>query len=502
MRVRFRFVGLLAFAALVPCAGSARTETALTTVRVAGGFTRPVFVTAAPGDTARLFVVEQRGADARGRIKILKHGVPLSRAFLTTDPLATGFEQGLLGLAFAPDFATTGRFYVDYTRADGTTVVERHTVSADPDSANPAGTVLLTVAQPYENHNGGWLGFGPDGYLYVALGDGGSGGDPGDRAQDLNSPLGKLLRLDVSGAAYAIPPSNPFAGAVTGLDEIWAFGLRNPWRPSFDRLTGDLVIADVGQGQLEEIDFQPRTSPGGENYGWRCYEGTNFYSESATTPCGSCLAAGCPKIAPSYEYPHTLGRCSVTGGYVYRGDSIPDLEGAYFFADYCAGSIYSGRFVGGALVDVVGRTAELAPGAGLSIDNITSFGEDAQGELYLCDQDGEIYKIVRAAVTGVTPGPGAGPGSSSRRLFVEPVPFRAELRIVVRTARPEYLRVDVFDVRGRRVRTILSGDVSPGERTLVWDGRTPSGTEAPAGIYFVRLRGTERGEVVRAVRMR
>jgi glucose/arabinose dehydrogenase len=490
---------LLAGVALVQSLGSARAETSLTTVLVTGGLTRPVFVTAAPGDTSRIFIVEQRGSDARGRIKIVKHGVLLARSFLTTAPLSTGFEQGLLGLAFAPDYATTGRFYINYTRADGATIVARHTVSADPDSANPNGTVILTVAQPFANHNGGWLGFGPDGYLYVALGDGGDAGDPGDRAQNLTTLLGKLLRIDVGGATYAIPPTNPFAGPTTGLDEIWAYGLRNPWRPAFDRDTGDLVIADVGQGQIEEIDLQSASSGGGENYGWRCYEGSNFFGPSTTTPCGSCFAAGCPKIQPAFEYPHTENRCSVTGGYIYRGDSIPNLAGTYFFGDYCAGKIYTGRFVGDTLVFVHDRTAEMAPGGGRTIDNITSFGEDAAGELYICDLDGEVYKIVRGIVTGVENE--AGP-VTSRRLFLEPVPFRSDLRVILRMPREEQVRVNVFDVHGRRVRTILDGEVSSGRHALVWDGRTLSGTEAPAGIYFVRLEGKDRDEVLRAVRIR
>ena len=498
MRFPSRFAGLLACVVLAHSAVSAQAVTLLTTVRVAQGLALPTFVTAAPGDTARLFIVEQRGSDARGRIRIVKHGVLLARPFLTTAPLSTGFEQGLLGLAFAPDFAVTGRFYINYTRADGTTILERHTVSADPDSANPAGTEILTVPQPFDNHNGGWLGFGPDGYLYVALGDGGSSGDPGDRAQNLNTRLGKILRIDVSGATFSIPPNNPFVG-VTGLDEIWAYGLRNPWRPAFDRATGDLVIADVGQNQLEEIDFQPASDPGGKNYGWRCYEGTAFFSESATIPCGSCLAAGCPKVPPAHEYSHTLGRCSVTGGYVYRGSAIPDHAGTYFFGDYCAGKIYSGSFVGDTLLFVRDRTAELAPGGGLSIESITSFGEDASGELYICDQGGEVFKIVAGGATGVEAEPTAAPG---RRLFLLTTPFRRELGLVLKMGSPERVRLDVFDVQGRRVRTILDGHVPTGEHDLVWDGRTLSGTEAPAGIYFVRLQGETRGEVLRAVRLR
>jgi glucose/arabinose dehydrogenase len=382
---------------LVTVAPAAHTATPLHTIRIASGLSKPLFVTSPPGDTARLFIVEQRGADNRGRIKILRNGSMLARPFLTTAVLSTGSEQGLLGLAFAPDYATTGRFYIDYTASDGTTIIERHTVSADPDSANPAGTAILSIPQPYANHNGGWVGFGPDGYLYIGMGDGGSADDPQDRAQNINVLYGKILRIDVSGATYTSPSTNPFFGATAGLDEIWDYGLRNPWRPCFDRVTGDFVIADVGQNAIEEVNFEPAGSAGGRNYGWRCYEGTAFHLESTTTPCGMCVAAACPKVFPAYQYDHSLSRCSITGGYVYRGCAIPDLQGTYFFADYCSGAIYSGRFVGGTMTNVIDRTAELAPGGGLSIGSITSFGEDARGELYLCDGGGEVFKIVPGA---------------------------------------------------------------------------------------------------------
>ena len=375
----------------------ARSATPLTTVRVASGLSMPLFVTAPPGDTTRLFIVEQRGADNRGRIKILKNGAVVAAPFLTTGLLAAGGEQGLLGLAFAPDYATSGRFYVDYSDSTGADVVARYTVSGNPDIANPGGTRILTIQDPFDNHNGGWLAFGADGYLYVATGDGGSGGDPGDRAQNLNELLGKLLRLDVSGAGYTSPPSNPYFGSTPGRDEIWAFGLRNPWRNSFDRKTDDLVIADVGQSQREEIDFVPAGTGAGANYGWRCFEGTLPYASSTTTPCDSCSAPGCPKVFPVYEYAHLSGRCAITGGYVYRGCAIPDWNGTYFFADYCTAEIWSGQFQGGSLVNVTDRTAELAPGGGLAINSITSFGEDARGELHICDQGGEIFKIVPKA---------------------------------------------------------------------------------------------------------
>jgi len=371
----------------------ASATTPLTTVRVAQGLSLPLFVASPPGDTTRLFVVEQREPDSRGYIKIVKNGAVLPTPFLVTSTLANFNEQGLLGLAFAPDYATSGRFYVDYTDSTWATRVVRFTVSGNPDQANPTGTVILSIPQPYSNHNGGWLGFGPDGYLYVATGDGGDAGDPQDRAQNVDSLLGKMLRLNVSGSSYTIPPDNPFAGATPGRDEIWAFGLRNPWRPSFDRETGELVIADVGQSQREEINAPTRAA--GVNFGWRCFEGTLPFSSSASTPCASCTAPGCT-VFPAYEYDHTLSRCSITGGYVYRGCAIPDLRGTYFFADYCGKQIYTGRFQGGALTGVTDRTQELAP-VGITMGNITSFGEDARGELYICDQSGQIFKIVPKA---------------------------------------------------------------------------------------------------------
>jgi glucose/arabinose dehydrogenase len=262
------------------------------TVRVATGLSRPAFVTSPPGDYERAFIVEQH----TGRIKILNlddnslNGTP----FLDIDGLATGNEQGLLGLAFHPNYAANGYFYVNLTVTGGTTEIRRYQVSADPDIADASSqTLVMTYGQPFSNHNGGWMGFGPDGYLYISAGDGGSGNDPGNRAQDITDQLlGKLLRIDVDGdefpgdpnANYAVPPTNPFVGA-TGDDEIWAFGLRNPWRCSFDGLTGDLYIADVGQGAWEEIDFQSAASAGGENYGWRCMEGS---TAPAMDPPWSC----------------------------------------------------------------------------------------------------------------------------------------------------------------------------------------------------------------------
>jgi glucose/arabinose dehydrogenase len=385
----FVFVVLLA-----TCLSAAPNATPLTTIRVADGLTRPVFVCAAPGDTERLFIVEQDG-----RIKILKGGTVLSRPFLDVSAIvrSIGNEQGLLGLAFHPQYSSNGYFYVNYTDNNGDTRVSRFRVSSDPDSADVSSEFnILFVDQPFSNHNGGMLAFGPnDGYLYISLGDGGSGGDPGDRAQSDNTLLGKILRIDVDGGnPYTIPPDNPFSGSPSVLGEIWAKGLRNPWRYSFDRATGDMYIGDVGQGDWEEIDYEPASGPGGINYGWRCYEGNHEYN---TTDCSAPSAYQFPVT----EYSHSLG-CSVTGGYVYRGCAIPDLQGTYFFADYCSGNIWTFLYDGITVTEYAERSAELAPGGGLDVGGIVSFGEDAHGELYICDLfDGEVFKIVPDGVAPV-----------------------------------------------------------------------------------------------------
>jgi glucose/arabinose dehydrogenase len=408
IRLRLAGYALLGLAALG--AGSAWAE-GMTTRRVAVGLSRPVFATAPPADTERLFLVEQH----TGRIKILRLDTAEMNAtpFLDIVGLATGNEQGLLGLAFHPDYAHNGYFYVNFTASGGgTTHIRRYRVSADPDVADPGSpTTVLAYSQPQSNHNGGWLGFGPnDGFLYIATGDGG-GSDDNDaghtagtgNAQDItDNLLGKILRIDVNGddfpddpnRSYAIPPTNPFVG-LPGDDEIWAYGLRNPWRPSFDRLTGDLYIADVGQNAREEIDFQSAASSGGENYGWRLREGT------IATPSGGVGGPAPPgAVDPIHEYGHTgapNGGFSITGGYVYRGP-IATLYGVYFFADYVSEQIWSLRFDGTNKTEFLNRTTELAPRVE-SIDAIASFGEDAQGNLYLVDlggtdNDGEVFKIL------------------------------------------------------------------------------------------------------------
>ncbi|MCZ6836171.1 MAG: PQQ-dependent sugar dehydrogenase [Planctomycetota bacterium] len=340
----------------------------------------------------------QRSVTNTGTIKILnaKTGVTNPASFLEIPVFDSG-ESGLLGLAFHPDYQNNGEFFI-YASATGTTPggksqILQYNVSADPDVADSGSrTLIMEFDQPESNHNAGWIGFGPnDGYLYIATGDGGGFDDMHGaigNGQDTDTLLGKILRIDVDGASpYAIPASNPFVGDPTALDEIWAYGLRNPWRCSFDRQTGDLFIADVGQNIWEEINFQPSTSSGGENYGWRCYEATHDFNVES-----HCLSIS--HVLPIREYQHSGGRCSITGGYRYRGCKIPFLQGEYFFGDWCTAEIFSISSVAGALDEFTNRTAELTPGGGFTIGRINSFGEDANGEIYIVDWNGQIFKIV------------------------------------------------------------------------------------------------------------
>jgi glucose/arabinose dehydrogenase len=352
-------------------------------VEVATGFSRPLYMTNAGDGSGRLFVVDQLG-----RIWIVSNGVILTPPFLDVSGLisreALGdsyTERGLLGLAFHPKYAENGVFFINYTDLDGNTVVSRYTVSAeDPNVADATSAEpILYVTQPFRNHNGGHMAFGPDGYLYIAFGDGGSGGDPQGNGQNLSALLGKILRLDVdvaAGEGYAIPDTNPFAGSDSARPEIWAWGFRNPWRFSFDRATGDLYIGDVGQGEWEEINFQPASSVGGENYGWNAYEGTHEFS--GDSPASDV-------VMPVAEYSHNSGGCSVTGGYVYRGASLPALQGTYFYGDWCSGTIWAMQ------QDAAGNwQAVVSLESGRSI---SSFGEDEAGELYLVDYDGALLRF-------------------------------------------------------------------------------------------------------------
>ena len=340
---------------------------------VTEGLVRPTSLTHAGDD--RLFVTEQPG-----RIRIIQNGKLLDRPFLdlTGKVLSQGNEQGLLSVAFHPDYAANGQFFVNYTRlGDGATVVERYTVSKmEPNQADGlSGRPVLVIAQPESNHNGGQLQFGPGGYLYIGMGDGGGAGDRHGAIGNGQNPqalLGKLLRLDVTDQeTYAVPVTNPFG------DEVWALGLRNPWRFSFDRVTGDLYLADVGQNTYEEVNFQAAASAGGENYGWRIMEGLHCYA-----PQENCQQAGL--TLPVAEYSHAEGGCSITGGYVYRGEKYPALAGQYFFGDYCTGNIWSLQRDGDQWPLSKRFTADR---------RISSFGEDVNGEVYVIDHGGAVLQL-------------------------------------------------------------------------------------------------------------
>ncbi len=352
----------------------------------ASGLTKPVFVTSAHDDTGRLFIVEQTG-----RIKIYRNGAILATPFLNiASQVSGGYEQGLLGLAFHPSFKTNHKLYVDFTDVNGNTVIREYRVSTTNSNvvATSTARTILKINQPYANHNGGMLAFGPDGYLYIGMGDGGSGGDPGNRAQNTGVLLGKILRIDINGTTsthnYRDPATNPYVGK-TGADEIWQLGVRNPWRFSFDRANGNLWIGDVGQDSWEEIDRATRTPGGagrGVNWGWHVLEGFSCYS-----PPSGCNKTG--MSPPLLVYDHSNGRCAVTGGYVSRGSLVPALYGGYVFGDFCSGEIW-----------VVNATASTPAKPVLLLDTsltISSFGENQAGNLYVVDHDGgKLYAIVPA----------------------------------------------------------------------------------------------------------
>ena len=344
-------------------------------IPVANGLESPVHITHAGDSKGRLFIVEQPG-----RIRIVSNSSLQAAPFLDiSDRVGCCGERGLLSVAFPPDFAAKGYFYVNYTNAAGNTIVSRFSVIGAGDTADAASeSIVLTVDQPFANHNGGQIAFGPDGMLYIGMGDGGGGGDPLGSGQDRSSLLGKLLRIDVESGAqpYVIPANNPFAGASNARPEIWASGLRNPWRFSFDRESGDLYIADVGQNQYEEINFQAANSPGGENYGWNILEGAHCYQQP------SCDTSGL--ISPVLEYDHAAGDQSITGGHVYRGGIFPRMRGVYLFGDFVSGRLAGMRRSG------TGFESALLANTGFAI---SSFGEDESGEVYVADINGTIYRI-------------------------------------------------------------------------------------------------------------
>jgi len=380
-----RRLQVIALAASLGCTNGTAPETPppgggdveLRLQEVASGLSSPVYVTS-PADDPRLFVVEQQG-----RIRIVESGQLVATPFLDiSQRVSSGGERGMLSIAFHPQYRTNGFFFVYFTGPSGEIRVERFTVSGNANVATPASAkVILTVPHPRSNHNGGLALFGPDGMLYLGPGDGGGAGDPDSNGQNTNTLLGALLRIDVdSGDPYSIPAGNPYAGVTGARGEIWAIGLRNPWRFAFDAQAGNLYVADVGQGRLEEVSVV-RADRAGVNYGWNILEGTACYNAATCNRQGLEL--------PALEYDHSGGACSITGGFVYRGTAIPEIAGNYFYSDYCAGFLKSFRYVNGAATDE--RTWSVG-----NAGNVTSFGQDAAGELYLV-AGSRVYRIVRAS---------------------------------------------------------------------------------------------------------
>jgi glucose/arabinose dehydrogenase len=454
-----RFLCLLLLLS-IQCSLSAQVEFKLE--NYASGFSEPVDIANA-GD-ARLFIVEKKGI-----IRIIDStGQTLSTPFLDIDArvIASSGEQGLLGLAFHPDYAQNGYFYVNYINNSGDTQISRFSRStgnrntADPNSELP----ILSIDQPYGNHNGGDLAFGPDGYLYIPTGDGGSGGDPQNRSQNRQSLLGKMLRIDVdNGNPYSIPADNPFINDTATSDEIWALGLRNPWRFSFDRQTGDLWIADVGQGEWEEVNYTPAGSKGGENYGWRCYEGDVAFN---TNGCG----ARNTYDFPVYDYPSdgTSTGCSTTGGYVYRGTRYPNLQGHYIYADYCSGRFWSLRpnGQGGWTNTDLLNTSDF---------NIVAFGEDQQGELYVAGiNTGIISRVVGAATSAEEEQLQIG------KLTLAPNPAGDFVRLSLDVLQEGVYQFRLLDATGRKLREWQDGVATGFVKDI-------SLKELPKGTYFLQL---------------
>jgi len=384
-------------------------ERNLSSVLIADGYKKPVFITSYPNNAKLLYIVEQAGL-----IKIINDGKKLSRPFFdinkrVVNPNRPGDERGLLGFAFHPNHTNNGKFYINYMDNDGNTIISEFSTNSELRANHKSERIILKLKQPYGNHNGGDIQFGPDGYLYISIGDGGKAGDPLNAGQDLSSLFGKIIRIDIEQEPYGIPKSNPFFGQKDKREEIWAWGLRNVWRFSFDKQTGDKYLADVGQNKWEEVNFEPASSKGGLNYGWRIMEANHCYD-----PKENCPTEGL--IKPIIEYPNDANHpafafriieelsfsetdvegCSVTGGYVYRGQKIKSMQGQYIFGDYCSGNIWTLRVVNGKAINFKNRTEEINIGGGEFTTYISSFGQDSDGEIYIIDYNGGIYKLIES----------------------------------------------------------------------------------------------------------
>jgi glucose/arabinose dehydrogenase len=440
-------------------------------------FTRPIHLTHSGDGTNRLFVVQQNGII---RVFANDSTATSAKTFLDVSKKisASGGEEGLLGLAFHPAYASNGYFYINYTApAPLRTVISRFHVSAtDPSVADTIEQKILEINQPFSNHNGGMIAFGPDGYLYIGTGDGGSGGDPQNNGQSLTTLLGKILRIDISGttpgAGYIIPSSNPFAGNQNGYrQEIWAYGLRNPWRFSFDRVTGQLWAGDVGQGSREEVDLIEK----GKNYGWRIMEGFSCYSPST----------GCDQTGltlPLIDYSHSVG-ISVTGGYVYRGLRRPGLIGAYIYGDYGSRRIWALRMNGS---QILSDSLLL-----VAADSITAFGEDEAGELYVVahsfNRVTHIFRFNRSFATGSSTEFTTPTGFSLEQNFPNPFNPGTMIGYTIAGTRHEalgnrWVKLAVYDMLGREVAVLVDGPKAPGEYSVQFDGRA-----LVSGVYCYRL---------------
>lgn len=455
-------------------------------------FTQPVFLTHSNDASNRIFVVEQAGT-----IKVFANdsSVTTAETFLDIhDRVLSGGEMGLLGLAFHPDFASRGFFYVDYTRATPSrrTIISRFEVSAtDSNRADEnSELILLEIPQFASNHNGGMLQFGPDGFLYIGMGDGGGGGDPQGNGQDRTTLLGSLLRIDVDNPAeglnYGIPATNPFVGEGGGVrEEIFAYGLRNLWRFSIDEQTGQIWAGDVGQNRLEEVDLIRI----GRNYGWNKMEGFDCFP--AGSPPLSCDSSGL--TLPVIDYPH-FPECSVTGGYIYRGAIRPDLQGAYIYGDFCSGKIWQLRYENGQVQ--VNNLLLDTPFA------ISSFGIDAQNELHIVDRNGAIYRFKESIITHVQSETALRPIDHFLLRQNYPNPFNPETTIVYKLTRTDRVQLSIYNLLGQEVRSLVDAAEQAGEFRVIWDGRNDVGQSVSSGVYVARLQVGEATQFTKMVLMR